>query len=70
LAVYCLTPAAKSSSVEAIQYGANARTSQGLWCQNPAEQCKVMDDQGKCDVIRGLHASISAGCGCDGKTSL
>ncbi len=41
----------------------------GLWCQNPAGQCKVADGLGKCDVIpRACPRILRPVCGCDGKT--
>jgi hypothetical protein len=41
----------------------------GLWCQNPAGQCKLADGLGKCDVIpRACPRIFRPVCGCDGKT--
>ena len=41
----------------------------GLWCQNPAGECKIINGQGKCDVIpRACPRIFRPVCGCDGKT--
>ena len=41
----------------------------GLWCQNPAGECKIINAQGKCDVIpRSCPRNFRPVCGCDGNT--
>jgi Kazal-type serine protease inhibitor domain len=41
----------------------------GLWCQNPAGQCKVADGQGKCETVPKFCPRIFRPvCGCNGKT--